>query len=79
MLDTSGSLGPFLDSTIARTIAGNTETPNEDTTTPVSSPESRERYDMNDGYIEFTDEFVEECRNTHGTSLKGSYGHLEGG
>ena len=41
MLDKSGSLGPFLDAMIARTIAGNTETPNEDTTTPVSSPESR--------------------------------------
>src|SRR4051812_21184959 len=47
---------------------GNTETPSEDTVTPVSSPESGESYDINDGYIEFTDEFVEECRNTHGTS-----------
>ena len=36
--------------------------------TPVSSPEASESYDINDGYIEFTDEFVEECRNTHGTS-----------
>ena len=35
VLDKSGSLGPFLDATIARTIAGNTETPNEDTTTPL--------------------------------------------
>ena len=68
VLDKSGSLGPFLDATIARTIAGNTETPNEDTTTPVSSPESSESYDINDGYIEFIDDFVEECRNTHGTS-----------
>src|SRR4051812_21719211 len=33
-----------------------------------SSPDSRESYDINDSYIEFTDEFVEECRNTHGTS-----------
>ena len=44
VLDKSGSLGPFLDATIARTIAGNTETPNEDTTTPVSSPEASESY-----------------------------------
>src|SRR3954465_5094352 len=61
-----GSLGPFLDATMAS--LGNTETPSEDTVTPVSSPESRESYDINDGYIEFTDDFVEECRNTHGTS-----------
>src|SRR3954471_6730687 len=66
VLDASGSLGPFLDATMAG--LGNTETPSEYTITPVSSPESRESYDINDGYIEFTDEFVEECRNTHGTS-----------
>src|SRR3954466_14574323 len=66
MLDASGSLGPFLDATMAS--LGNSETPSEDNVTPVSSPESRESYDINDGYIEFTDEFVEECRNTHGTS-----------
>src|SRR3954468_4724609 len=58
VLDESGSLGPFLDATIARTILGNTETPSEDTITPVSSPESRESYDINDGYIEMTDEFI---------------------
>src|SRR3954468_7011761 len=66
VLDASGSLGPFLDATMAS--LGNTKTPSEDTVTPVSSPESRESYDINDGYIEFTNEFVEECRNTHGTS-----------
>ena len=66
MLDVSGSLGPFLDATMAS--LGNTKTPSEDTITPVSSPEASESYDINDGYIEFTDEFVEECRNTHGTS-----------
>ena len=55
MLDASGSLGPFLDATIARTILGNTETPSEGTITHVSSAESRERYDINDGYIDFTD------------------------
>src|SRR3954463_3248832 len=66
VLDASGSLGPFLDATMAS--VGNTNTPSEDIVTPVSSPESRESYDINDGYIEFTDEFVEECRNTHGAS-----------
>src|SRR3954464_14933142 len=48
---------------------GNTETPSEDTVTLVSSPESRESYDINDGYIEFTDEFIEERQNTDGTSV----------
>src|SRR3954465_1308234 len=66
VLDVSGSLGPFLDATMAS--LGKTETPSEDTVAPISSPESREIYDINYGYIEFTDEFVEECRNTHGTS-----------
>ena len=58
MLDVIGSLGPFRDATMAG--LGNTVTPSEDTVTPVSSPQSRESYDINDGYIEFTDEFVEE-------------------
>jgi hypothetical protein len=66
MLDASDLLGPFLDATMAG--LGNTKTPSEYTVTPVSSPESRESYDINDGYIEFIDEFVEECRNTHGNS-----------
>src|SRR3954468_6628295 len=66
VLDASGSLGPFLDATM--TSLGNTETPSEDTVTPVSSPQSRERYYINDGYIEFTDEFIKEFQNTHGTS-----------
>src|SRR3954471_5552417 len=66
VLDASGSLGPFLYATMAS--LGNTETPSEDTVTPISSPESRESYDINDGYIEFTNEFIEECRNTHGGS-----------
>src|SRR3954463_3172840 len=68
VLDASGSLGPFLDSTIARTILGNTETPSKGTITPVSSLESRERYDISDGYIEMIDEFIEEYQNTHGAS-----------
>src|SRR5215216_7385981 len=68
VLDKSGSLGPFLDATIARTIAGNTETPNEDTTSHVSSLESSESYDIEDGYVEMTDEFIKECKNTHDRS-----------
>ena len=56
VLDASGSLGPFLDATMAS--LGNIKNPSEDTVTPVSSPESSESYDINDGYIEFTDEFV---------------------
>ena len=54
--------------TIAITILGKTETPSEATITPVSSPESRARYDINDGYIEMTDEFIEEYQNTCGAS-----------
>src|SRR3954465_10896727 len=65
VIDASGSLGHFLDATVDS--LGNTKTPSEDTVTPVSSPESSESYDINDGYIEFTDEFVEECRPKHGT------------
>src|SRR4051812_48806184 len=45
VLDASGSLGPFLDATMAS--LGNTETPGEDTITPVSSPEASESYDIN--------------------------------
>src|SRR3954466_1802013 len=59
VLDASGSLGPFLDATMAS--LGNTKTPIEDTVTPISSPEASESYYINDGYIELTDDFVEEC------------------
>src|SRR5215203_6089259 len=39
VLDENGSLGPFLDATIARSRQiENTETPNENTVTPVNSP-----------------------------------------
>src|SRR3954468_19219539 len=65
LLDASGSLGPFLDATMAS--LGNTETPSEDTVTLVSSPESRERCDINNDYVEFIDEFVKACQNTHAT------------
>jgi hypothetical protein len=55
MLDESGSLGSFLDATIARTKQlGNT------TVTPASSPESREypNDDLDDAYVELDDDFI---------------------
>jgi hypothetical protein len=61
MLDESGSLGSFLDATIARTKQlGNT------TVTPVSSPESREypSDDLDDTYIELDDDFIAEVHAT---------------
>jgi hypothetical protein len=61
VLDESGSLGSFLDATIARTIQmGNT------TVTPVSSPESREcpSDDLEEAYIELNDDFIDEFHAT---------------
>jgi hypothetical protein len=61
VLDESGSLGSFLDATIARTKQlGNT------TVTPVSSPESREcpSDDLDDTYIELDNDFIAEAHAT---------------
>jgi hypothetical protein len=60
VLDKSGSLGSFLDATIARAKLGNT------TVTPVSSPASRECpcNDFDDAYIELNDDFIAEARAT---------------
>jgi hypothetical protein len=60
VLDESGSLGSFLDATIARAKLGNT------TVTPVSSPKSREcpSDDFDDAYIELNDDFIAEARAT---------------
>jgi hypothetical protein len=61
VLDESGSLGSFLDATIARTKQmGNT------TATPVSSPESREcpSDDLEEAYIELNDGFIDEFHAT---------------
>jgi hypothetical protein len=60
VLDESGSLGSFLDDTIARAKMGNT------TVTPVSSPESREcpSDDFDDAYIELDDDFIAEAQAT---------------
>jgi hypothetical protein len=56
VLDESGSLGSFLDGTIARAKLGNT------TVTPISSPESRECPSDDDAYIELNDDFIAEAR-----------------
>jgi hypothetical protein len=61
VLDESGSLGSFLDATIARTKQlGNS------TVTPVSSSESREcpSDDLHDTYIELDDDFIAEAHAT---------------
>jgi hypothetical protein len=60
VLDESGSLGSFLNATIARAKMGNT------TVTPVSSPESREcpSDDLDDTYIELDDDFIAEAHAT---------------
>jgi hypothetical protein len=67
VLDESGSLGSFLDATIARTKQmGNT-----DAVTPVSSPESREcpSDDLEETYIELNNEFIEEFHATRDASV----------
>jgi hypothetical protein len=61
MLDESGSLGSFLDATIARAKQiGNA------TVTPDSSPESREcpSDDLDDAYVETDDDFIYESHTT---------------
>jgi hypothetical protein len=70
VLDESGSLGSFLEATIARTKQmGNT------TITPASSPESREHPsdDSDDAYIELDDDFIDEF---HATSDGGAIRYL---
>jgi hypothetical protein len=65
VLDESGSLGSFLDATIARTKQ------TKNTVTPVSSPESREcpSDDFEETYIELNDEFIEEFHATRDASV----------
>jgi hypothetical protein len=64
VLDDSGSLGSFLDATIARSRQiENTETPNA--TTPVSSPElDYFSDDPDEDYVELNDDFIEKCNAT---------------
>jgi hypothetical protein len=61
VLDESGSLGSFLDATIAR--AKQIENA---AVTPASSPESRKHPsdDFDDAYIELDDAFIDECQAT---------------
>ncbi|KAK1663933.1 hypothetical protein QYE76_052092 [Lolium multiflorum] len=67
VLDDSGSLGSFLDATIAKSRQiENTETPNENAATPVNSPESVEYSsdDLDEDYVELNDDFIEKCNAT---------------
>ncbi|KAK1606848.1 hypothetical protein QYE76_030521 [Lolium multiflorum] len=67
VLDDSGSLGSFLDATIAKSRQiENTETPNENVATPVNSPESVEYSsdDLDEDYVELNDDFIEKCNAT---------------
>ncbi|KAK1695145.1 hypothetical protein QYE76_011842 [Lolium multiflorum] len=66
VLDNTGSLGPFLDATIARSRQIEiTETPNENTVTPVNSPEID---DLDEDYVELDDDFIDKCNATTSTS-----------
>ncbi|KAK1679322.1 hypothetical protein QYE76_040170 [Lolium multiflorum] len=66
VLDNTGSLGPFLDATIARSRQiENTETPNENTVTPVNSPEID---DLDEDYVELDNDFIDKCNATTSTS-----------
>ncbi|KAK1605661.1 hypothetical protein QYE76_029334 [Lolium multiflorum] len=64
VLDDSGSLGSFLDATIAKSRQiENTETP--DVTTPVNSPELEySSDDLDEDYVELNDDFIEKCNAT---------------
>ncbi|KAK1694456.1 hypothetical protein QYE76_011153 [Lolium multiflorum] len=58
--------GPFLDATIARSRQIEiTETPNENTVTPVNSPEID---DLDEDYVELDDDFIDKCNATTSTS-----------
>ncbi|KAK1615317.1 hypothetical protein QYE76_020834 [Lolium multiflorum] len=64
VLDNDGSLGSFLDATIAK--SRQIETPNENAATPVNSPESVEYSsdDLDEDYVELDDDFIEKCNAT---------------
>ncbi|KAK1612963.1 hypothetical protein QYE76_036636 [Lolium multiflorum] len=66
VLDDSGSLGSFLDATIARSRQiENAETPNENATTPVSSPElDYSSDDPDEDYVELNDDLINRCNAT---------------
>ncbi|KAK1631007.1 hypothetical protein QYE76_005322 [Lolium multiflorum] len=64
VLDDSGSLGSFLDATIAKSRQiENTETPNA--ATPVNSPElDYSSDDPDEDYVELNDDFINRCNAT---------------
>ena len=67
VLDDSGSLGPFLDATLAKVVH------TENTVTPTRSPLSRKPLsdlDLEGDYIELTDEFVDACRATNSIEVR---------
>ena len=71
VLDESGSLGSFLDATLVKSRQlENAETPNENPTTPVDSPEPQDYTsdDLDDDYVEIDDALIDECHTTVGTS-----------
>ncbi|KAK1666635.1 hypothetical protein QYE76_054794 [Lolium multiflorum] len=62
-----GLCGSFLDATIAKSRQiENTETLNENSATPVNSPESVEYSsdDLDEDYVELDDDFIEKCNVT---------------
>ena len=66
VLSETGSLGPFLDATLARSRRiENSEIPIENIITPVAFPESGESIsdDLEEDYIEVDKAFAEKCRN----------------
>ncbi|KAK1680710.1 hypothetical protein QYE76_041558 [Lolium multiflorum] len=66
VLDNDGSLGSFLDATIAKSRQIENKTPNENAATPVNSPESVEYSsdDLDEDYVELDDDFIEKCNAT---------------
>ncbi|KAK1629068.1 hypothetical protein QYE76_003383 [Lolium multiflorum] len=72
VLDDSGSLGSFLDATIARSRQiENTETP--DATTPVNSPElDYSSDDPDEDYVELNDDLINRCNATADATESGN-------
>ena len=67
VLDESGSLGPFLDATLAKSRQNeNAETPNGSPTTPIDSPKLKDHTcdDLDEVYVELDDDFIAECNAT---------------
>ena len=68
----TGSLGPFLDATLARSrFIENSEIPIENVVIPVASPESGESIsdDIEEDYIEVDEALSEKCRNLDSSAV----------